>query len=164
MDKTKKIKSVKLQGNFLKKFTKTITRKKYKMSSLLLKSLEPGLVDESSFVPYDPSQEPLFPPELTLSPHLDQQELVFRYYLYTLYTTVLQSVDRAIVCFFGGTPKASIIVPDFTISVYNSLCNYLVFGLLFSQSTRQIYKFVRTQFMYTVTSRSHQQEYRAFCK
>ena len=75
--------------DFLKKFTKTITRKKYKMLSLLLKSLEPGLVDESTFVPYDPSQEPLFPPELTLSPHLDQQELVFRYYLYTLYTTVL---------------------------------------------------------------------------
>jgi hypothetical protein len=39
-----------------------------------------SLVDATSFVPYDPSQEPLFPPELTLSPLLDQQRLVFRCY------------------------------------------------------------------------------------
>ena len=35
------------------------------------------LYDSSEFVPYDPSQEPIFPPELQLNVNLDQQFLTF---------------------------------------------------------------------------------------
>jgi hypothetical protein len=45
---------------------------------LFFRSPEMESLEGSNFVPYDPSQEPLFPPELTLSPHLDSQDLVFR--------------------------------------------------------------------------------------
>lgn len=34
--------------------------------------------DVSKFVPYDPSQEPIFPPELALSPQYNLQNLIFR--------------------------------------------------------------------------------------
>jgi hypothetical protein len=46
--------------------------------NLFFSSPEMESLEGSNFVPYDPSQEPLFPPELTLSPHLDSQDLVFR--------------------------------------------------------------------------------------
>ncbi|XP_041988686.1 xanthine dehydrogenase [Aricia agestis] len=35
------------------------------------------IFDKSSFLPYDPSQEPIFPPELKLYPVLDEQYLVY---------------------------------------------------------------------------------------
>lgn len=36
------------------------------------------IFDKSSFLPYDSSQEPIFPPELKLSPIYDDQNLIFR--------------------------------------------------------------------------------------
>uniref|UniRef100_A0A1L8DYE4 Xanthine dehydrogenase n=1 Tax=Nyssomyia neivai TaxID=330878 RepID=A0A1L8DYE4_9DIPT len=39
---------------------------------------EQGLFEPSDFVPYDPSQEPIFPPELKCSDILDRQSLLFR--------------------------------------------------------------------------------------
>ncbi len=54
--------------------------------NLFFSSPEMESLEGSNFVPYDPSQEPLFPPELTLSPHLDSQDLVFRWkeYFFTV--------------------------------------------------------------------------------
>lgn len=40
--------------------------------------VEEKLFEPSEFTPYDPSQEPIFPPELKLSAKLDSQSLVFR--------------------------------------------------------------------------------------
>jgi hypothetical protein len=51
---------------------------------LFFSSPEMESLEGSNFVPYDPSQEPLFPLELTLSPHLDSQDLVFRWKYYFL--------------------------------------------------------------------------------
>lgn len=72
------------------------------------------IFDKSSFLPYDPSQEPIFPPELKLNSHYDEQYLKFEganvtWYRPTELSTVLQLKERF--------PNAKIVVGNTEIGV-----------------------------------------------
>ena len=50
-----------------------------------------------------------------------------------------------IICFFfllSGIPEASLIVPDFTISVFGSSCKYLFFCLIFASFFLLLFNFI----------------------
>ena len=75
---------------------------------------ERKLFDVSSFVPYDPSQDPIFPPALKLNDHYDQQSLVFKGDRVTWYRPTQLS---ELVALKGQHPHGKVVVGNTEIGV-----------------------------------------------
>ncbi|XP_034827356.1 xanthine dehydrogenase [Maniola hyperantus] len=83
------------------------------------------IFDKSSFLPYDASQEPIFPPELKLSPIYDEQYLIYRSEKTVWYRpTSLQSIIKL----KNQYPEAKIVVGNTEVGVEVKFkhCNYPV--------------------------------------
>ena len=84
------------------------------------------LFDSKEFIPYDPSQEPIFPPELQLDVDLDRQFLTFSSSRVTWYRPV--SLDQMLTL-KQRHPEAKIVVgnTELGVEVKFKHCDYPVY-------------------------------------